>query len=602
MAEDPGLGLGLDLSEDVADHEARLTRRRKQRQERKPKVQWNENMKSALAHIVYTEKQKGRLWMKRTEDRWGEFFPRYDTLTSKNLRDMYAKLPESIKELGSRDDFNLQFIIDKENEDYEWSNDVRLVHDTKGYGEENYQKTLREESQVSLALTEEESKLLERTRYWTNEVVTERKSFYFKIKPKTTDLEERNNQINNILTRKTEWSLWEINCLLYAVQESIAESMGIKNPHQSDNAKQHTRQYNSGQGVVDLRKWIAWVSNILDARRKNIKLSNKQKANLRKIKSKYNPSSSSKLREIREKLYQQLKVSCAREWKLTASRKAKEENRQFVKSQSNWLKNKQHVGRESDSKSMASMTDFENFWGEIWKKPENMNTEVWEQILTIMNKHIKVNSQEREHPNIKERDLKKVLKKIKPWGGTGWDQLAAFWWKKMPNIHTILLEIVINMFKEGKCPDWETLGRTILIGKKGKSMDKAENFRPITCLSVIYKIQSALVNIKLREHILENKIWPFEQLGTLEGTLGAKEAILFDRYIVRETRLYKINLSVAWTDVRKAYDSLYQEFIIKMLQFIRVPEWITAWLKMAMSSWRTILQVKKERIGFYQRK
>ena len=369
--------------------------------------------------------------------------------------------------------------------------------------------------------------------------------------------------------------------------------MGIKNPHQSDNAKQHTRQYNSGQGIVDLRKWIAWVSNILDARRKNIKLSNKQKANLRKIKSKYNASSSSKLREIREKLYQQLKVSCARERKLKVSRKAKEENRQFLASQSNWLKNKEHVGRESDSKSMASMTDFENFWGEIWKKPENMNTEVWEQILTIMNKHIKVNSQEREPPNIKERDLKKVLKKIKPWGGTGWDQLAAFWWKKMSNIHTILLDIVINMFKEGKCPDWETLGRTILIGKKGKSMDKAENVRPITCLSVIYKIQSALVNIKLREHIFENKIWPFEQLGTLEGTLGAKEAILFDRYIVREARLYKRNLSVAWTDVRKAYDSLYQEFIIKMLQFIRVPEWITAWLKMAMSSWRTILQVKK---------
>ena len=85
------------------------------------------------------------------------------------------------------------------------------------------------------------------------------------------------------------------------------------------------------------------------------------------------------------------------------------------------------------------------------------------------------------------------------------------------------------MLKEGKCPEWETLGRTILIRKKGKSLNKAENFMPITCLAVIYKIQSALVNIKSREHIFKNKIWPFEQLGTLQGTLGAKEAILFDR-------------------------------------------------------------------------
>ena len=57
MAED----LGLGLSEGAANHQTRITRRRKQRQERKPKVQWNYYMKRALAHVVYTEKQKGRL-------------------------------------------------------------------------------------------------------------------------------------------------------------------------------------------------------------------------------------------------------------------------------------------------------------------------------------------------------------------------------------------------------------------------------------------------------------------------------------------------------------------------------------------------------------
>ena len=41
----------------------------------------------------------------------------------------------------------------------------------------------------------------------------------------------------------------------------------------------------------------------------------------------------------------------------------------------------------------------------------------------------------------------------------------------------------------------------------------------------------------------------------VEGTLGAKEAILFDRYIAKEVTLYRRNLTVAWTDVKKAYDS-----------------------------------------------
>ena len=113
------------------------------------------------------------------------------------------------------------------------------------------------------------------------------------------------------------------------------------------------------------------------------------------------------------------------------------------------------------------------------------------------------------------------------------------------------------MFEEGECPEWETLGRTVLISKKGKTLEKAEHFRPITCLSVIYKIQTAIINNVLRDHIFRNKIWPFEQLGTLEGTLGAKEAILFDRYIAKEVKLYRRNLTVAWTDLKKAYDSLY---------------------------------------------
>ena len=79
----------------------------------------------------------------------------------------------------------------------------------------------------------------------------------------------------------------------------------------------------------------------------------------------------------------------------------------------------------------------------------------------------------------------------------------------------------------------------------------------------------------------------------MEKTLGAKEAIIFDRVINREVRMYKRNLYVGWTDVRKAYDSVFQEFIIEMLNFIKAPKWIIGWLKEAMRTWRTILQVKE---------
>ena len=96
--------------------------------------------------------------------------------------------------------------------------------------------------------------------------------------------------------------------------------------------------------------------------------------------------------------------------------------------------------------------------------------------------------------------------------------------------------------------------------------------------------------------MFRNKIWPFEQLGTLEGTLGAKGAILFDRYIAKEVKLYRKNLDVAWTDVKKSYDSLYQEFIMQMLEYLKVPNWID---NMAQKSNVNILE---NNLASFQRK
>ena len=55
--------------------------------------------------------------------------------------------------------------------------------------------------------------------------------------------------------------------------------------------------------------------------------------------------------------------------------------------------------------------------------------------------------------------------------------------------------------------------------------------------------------------------------------------------------MHRRNLTVAWADANNAYDSLYQEFIIQILEYLRVSGWIITWLRKA--TWRTILQVSK---------
>ena len=76
-----------------------------------------------------------------------------------------------------------------------------------------------------LELSEGKEKLFARTIFCTNEPVTSRKSYYFKNKPTTKDIKIMNRQVEHILAYKKDWNLWELNCLLYAVQELIAKSM-----------------------------------------------------------------------------------------------------------------------------------------------------------------------------------------------------------------------------------------------------------------------------------------------------------------------------------------------------------------------------------------
>ena len=103
---------GEEHEYDSISRSGRITRAPRSRTSTKLKMQWNENMKLALAYIVETEKQKRRWWMRRVEKKRKDSFPMYDVLNMKNLRDMHAKLPDTIKSQALSENFNLQTLID----------------------------------------------------------------------------------------------------------------------------------------------------------------------------------------------------------------------------------------------------------------------------------------------------------------------------------------------------------------------------------------------------------------------------------------------------------------------------------------------------------
>ena len=196
------------------------------------------------------------------------------------------------------------------------------------------------------------------------------------------------------------------------------------------------------------------------------------------------------MKEIREKLHCRLRVVSSGERKAKLSREFNRENNQFVSSQKIWFKQKENKCLEDKGGNQLNtprMNEFETFWGLIWKNL-SVNKEVWTEIMTVVNKHVEISIQGDDNPNLTVKHLRRVLRRIKPLGGTFWNQLAAFWWKMITSVHYIMIQIVTRLFEEGECPERETLGRTVLISKRGKTLEKAEYFRPITCLSVIYNI------------------------------------------------------------------------------------------------------------------
>ena len=74
--------------------------------------------------------------MRRVEKKWKDSFPMYDFLNMKNLRDMHAKLPDTIKNQALNENFNLQTLMDSKLCEYEKWNRTN-IQSTSDCNEDN---------------------------------------------------------------------------------------------------------------------------------------------------------------------------------------------------------------------------------------------------------------------------------------------------------------------------------------------------------------------------------------------------------------------------------------------------------------------------------
>jgi len=150
--------------------------------------------------------------------------------------------------------------------------------------------------------------------------------------------------------------------------------------------------------------------------------------------------------------------------------------------------------------------------------------------------------------------LKVVLRKLANWKAPGPDGVHGFWFKRFSSLHAQLAIKLNECLAASDVPDGMTKGRTFLIKKDVTIGNIASNYRPITCLPLMWKILTGVIAEEVYKSLEEREILPEEQKGYRKGSRGTNDLIYIDKQILREVISKRKNIAMGWIDYRKAFD------------------------------------------------
>ena len=157
---------------------------------------------------------------------------------------------------------------------------------------------------------------------------------------------------------------------------------------------------------------------------------------------------------------------------------------------------------------MPDAEESKKFWSGIWDVPFEHNENVeWLKQLDNDTKDVP------KQVDVKfEIDLlKQKIKKMPNWKGPGPDGVQGYWLKNLTCLHEQITFQLDECLQQGTVPDWMTTGRTLLCLKDPKQGCLVSNFRPITCLPLMWKLLTGVLAEELYHPLDENQLLPVEQ-------------------------------------------------------------------------------------------
>ena len=86
----------------------------------------------------------------------------------------------------------------------------------------------------------------------------------------------------------------------------------------------------------------------------------------------------------------------------------------------------------------------------------------------------------------------------------------------------------------GFVPSWLNRGRTSLLQKDNSKGSVVSNYRPVTCLPLMWKLLTGVITDQIYTHLDQEKLLPEEQK---ECSKGSNDLVYIDRAVIKKSSL-----------------------------------------------------------------
>ena len=298
------------------------------------------------------------------------------------------------------------------------------------------------------------------------------------------------------------------------------------------------------------------------------------------------------LNVVIEELKQRIVATSAKLKRYEARTEQYIQNRMFHTNQAKLFQRLEKEDRNSEVRPGSE--ESVRFWSGIWDQPVTHNEEA--QWLKKVEEQMR-GGRKQEDIRITTEKLKQQIRKMKNWKAPGPDGLQGYWIKGFTTCHERIATALQLCLEINETPEWLTSGRTALIMKDKEKGNDVTNYRPITCLPLMWKLFTGVLSNELYDHLERERILPDEQKGCRRKSRGTKDQLLIDKMILRNCKRRLTGLGMAWIDYKKAYDMVPHSWLKKCMNIFGVADNMQKVLTNSMERWKTELTSGGEKLG-----